>query len=205
MRSTVEQLLTKAVSGDADALTQLLREYGPSVQDQLRIGAQWQSMLGPEDVMQITYFEAFLHIKRFDGNSGTTFVRWLRLIAENNLRDAVRGLARQKHPPPANRVHLAAGGDSFVGLLGMLGATSATPSRAASLDETRTLLEGAIARLPSEYAMVVRLYDLEGGSIAEVAEKMKRSAGAVHMLRSRAHDTLRDLLGRESIFFSNSA
>jgi RNA polymerase sigma factor (sigma-70 family) len=90
-------------------------------------------------------------------------------------------------------------------MLEMLGATSATPSRAAALNESRTLLESAIARLPADYAMVVQLYDLEGNSIAEVAVAMKRSAGAVHMLRARAHDSLRELLGRESIFFSNPA
>jgi RNA polymerase sigma-70 factor, ECF subfamily len=205
MHDADDQLLSKAVSGDTDALAHLLRQHGQAIQEQLRIGPQWQSMLGREDVMQITYFEAFMHISRFDAKAGSTFGGWLRLIAENNLRDAIRGLARQKHPQPANRIHAAAHGDSFVGLLEMLGATSATPSRAAALDETRTLLEAAIARLPTDYAMVIRLYDLNGSSIADVAVAMKRSAGAVHMLRARAHDTLRELLGRESIFFSNTA
>jgi RNA polymerase sigma-70 factor (ECF subfamily) len=205
MRDADDQLLNKAVTGDTDALIQLLRRHGQSVQEQLRIGPQWQSMVGPEDVMQITYFEAFMHIGRFDAKDGSTFAGWLRQIAENNLRDAIRGLARQKAPHPANRVYPAASGDSFVGLLEMLGATSATPSRAAALNESRTLLESAIARLPADYATVVQLYDLEGNSIADVAVAMKRSAGAVHMLRARAHDSLRELLGRESIFFSNPA
>ncbi len=156
--------------------------------------------------MQITYLEAFIQIGRFDPKR-SAFAGWLRHIAENNLRDAIRGLGRQKQPPPANRVNVsgAGNGDSFVGLLEALGATSATPSRSAARHETKAMLEAAIARLPLDYATVVRLYDLEGQSIGEVAAAMKRSAGAVHMLRARAHDAMRELLGRESIFFSRSA
>lgn len=211
--------LAQAVAGDTQALSVLLRRHGPRVQEQLRIGPQWRSMIGAEDVMQITYLEAFIQIGRFDANRNppVTFEGWLRRIAENNLRDAIRGLSRQKHPQPANRVDVAgrggrggrggghSGGDSFVGLLETLGATSATPSRAAAHDEVQAMIEAAIVRLPADYAKVVRLYDLEGGSIAEVAAALQRSAGAVHMLRARAHDALRGILGRESIFFSHPA
>ena len=52
---------------------------------------------------------------------------------------------------------------------------------------------------------MIRLYDLEGRPIAEVAAEMGRSSGAVHMLRARAHDRLRELLGPESAFFTNPA
>lgn len=199
--------MTRAIAGDTAALSALLRLHGPRVQEQLRIGSPWQAMIGPEDVMQITYLEAFIQIGRFDASRGATFEGWLRHIAENNLRDAIRGLSRQKHPHPHKRVHDAPhrAGDSFIGLLETLGATSATPSRAAAHNETQAMIEAAIAQLPADYARVVQLYDMDGGSIAEVAQAMNRSAGAVHMLRARAHDGLRAILGRESIFFSNTA
>ena len=41
---------------------------------------------------------------------------------------------------------------------------------------------------------VIRLVDLEQKPFAEVANELDRSIGAVHMLRSRAHDRLRELL-----------
>jgi RNA polymerase sigma-70 factor, ECF subfamily len=120
-------------------------------------------------------------------------------------------LSRQKQPQPGNRVQVPAaggpggGGDSYQGLLDMLGTISATPSRHAGREEARLLIERALQRLPADYADVIRLYDLAGKPIGEVAQTMKRSTGAVHMLRARAHDCLRESLGTESMFFSNPA
>jgi RNA polymerase sigma-70 factor (ECF subfamily) len=201
-------LIDRAVTGDADALTALLREHGPAVARRLNISPAWQSMLDTDDVMQVTYIEAFMQISRFDPARGTPLAAWLEHIAQNNLRDAVRGLSRQKQPQPRDRLRIGAGaaaGDSYDGLLEMLGATSSTPSRAAGRQETLSMLDAAINRLPADYASVVRLYDLDGRPIAEVASTLNRSAGAVHMLRARAHDALRETLGRESMFFSTPA
>jgi RNA polymerase sigma-70 factor (ECF subfamily) len=197
-------LIDRAVAGNADALTDLLREHGPAVARRLNISPAWQSMLDADDVMQVTYIEAFMQISRFDTSRGTPFSAWLERIAQNNLRDAVRGLSRQKQPQPRDRVQVTAG-DSYDGLVEMLGATSATPSRAAGRQEILSMLDAAINRLPADYASVVRLYDLDGRPIAEVASTLNRSAGAVHMLRARAHDALRETLGRESMFFSTPA
>jgi len=52
---------------------------------------------------------------------------------------------------------------------------------------------------------VVRLYDLEELPAAEIAQRMGRSAGAIHMLKARAHDRLVDILGSSSSFFSSCA
>jgi RNA polymerase sigma-70 factor (ECF subfamily) len=203
-----DSLVHQAVAGDADALTTLLREHGPNVARRLHIGEQWQSMLDADDVMQVTYIEAFLQISRFDPSRGVPFQSWLERIAQNNLRDAVRGLSRQKQPQPRDRVQIpgtGGGGDSYDGLLVELGTTSTTPSRVAGRDEMHAMMERAIENLPPDYATVIRLYDLNGQPIAEVAANMKRSAGAVHMLRARAHDSLRQVLGTESMFFSTPA
>ncbi len=59
-----------------------------------------------------------------------------------------------------------------------------------------------LAKLPPDYATVIRLYDLQGKPIAEVAADLGRSEGAVYMLRARTHDRLRELLPGESKFFS---
>src|SRR5262245_36824902 len=88
----VDANLKNAVAGDTHALSMLLRQHGPTVQNRLRIAAQWRTVLEPEDVMQVTYLEAFLQIRRFDLSRGTTFEGWLEHVAQNNLRDAVRGL-----------------------------------------------------------------------------------------------------------------
>ncbi len=206
MADSGDELLSRAVSGDQGALTALLEQCGPRVRGRLegKIAAQWRSALDVDDVMQVTYLEAFLHIERFEPSGMGSFVAWLTRIAENNLRDAVKELGRAKRPQPKNRVRAPVGDDSYVALCELLGATSTTPSRHAARGEVRRVLESALGELPEDYAKVIRLYDLEGRSAAEVAGAMGRSTGAVYMLRARALDRLRDGLGPESAFFTHA-
>ncbi|MCK6455709.1 MAG: RNA polymerase sigma factor [Phycisphaerae bacterium] len=195
----------RAVEGDADGLSELLALFGPRVEAQLKIGRPWQALIEPGDVMQVTYLEAFLQISTFRPDQSGSFEAWLRRIAENNLRDAIRGLDRQKQLPPARRIVEHDAADSYVGLYEQLAATSTTPSRLAARNDIHRLLQAAVDRLPPDYARTVRLYDLEGRSITDVSAVMGRSAGAVHMLRARAHERLVELLGTASAWFGSNA
>lgn len=204
--SALQTLLTKAVKGDADAISRLLSSVGPKVEQELAIGRRWRHALDPGDVMQVTYLEAFLQISRFRPEQAGSFEAWLRRIAENNLRDAIRGMERQKQPPPSRRVSFDNPTDeSFTGLYDQLAAKGTTPSRAFARKDVQRLIEAALGKLPADYAQVVRLYDLDGQSVDEVAATMGRSTGAIHMLRARAHDRLGDLLETASSWFASSA
>ena len=200
-------LLQRAVEGDTAALRVLLEHFGGEVRKRIsgRIDKRFRASLDEDDVMQVAYLEAFLHIDQLTARDSASFLAWLTRIAENALRDAVRGLSRQKRPDPARRIVAVEGADSYVGLLECLGVTTTTPSREVARRDTAAILETAIARLPEDYKTAVRLYDLEGRPVSEVAANMGRSAGAVHMLRARAHDRLRQDLGTSSQFFSGSA
>lgn len=199
-------LLTRAVAGDAEALGELLRTYAPRLREALSIDARWRSVLEPDDVLQVTFLEAFLRIRAFKPAGPGAFLGWLRRIADNNLRDAVKGLGRQKRPPPGLAVQAPGGpGDSAMQLLEHLGVTTTTPSRVAAGNEVRDALNKALAALPADYAAVVRAYDLEGRDIAETAAMLGRSPGAVHMLRARGHAALAELLGAPAQFFSEDA
>lgn len=206
MSETTADLVRNAASGDVDALSELLRLHGPAVERTLQIGDIYRGMIDAADVMQVTYLEAFLQIGTYDTTKPDRFEAWLRQIAQNNLRDAIRGMERQKQPPPRNRLSPVNREDSMVDLYDLLGkGTSATPSRAVRRVELCGYLDRAIEALPERYGRVVRLYDLEGRSIAEVAEAVGKSAGAVHMMRARAHDRLRQEIGSPSRFFSFGA
>lgn len=194
-----------AIAGDVEAMTELLDECAPEVERSLSIGREWRSVLEPADVMQVTYLEAFLRIGQYDPARAEPFRAWLQRIADNNLKDAIRGLKRQKRPQPANRVTLPSFAESAAALYAELGVTTTTPSRHASQEERVSRLNTVLDAMPEDYAKVVRLYDLEGLPIAEVAQRMGRGSGAVHMLRARAHDRLRSLLGSESGWFGSSA
>jgi DNA-directed RNA polymerase specialized sigma24 family protein len=94
---------------------------------------------------------------------------------------------------------------SAVALIEQLGVGGATPSRAAAAGEWKSALEQALASMPADYAAVIRKYDLEGLAIGDVAVALGRTPGAVHMLRARGHDCLRELLGPGSKFFTHFA
>lgn len=207
MGGSEDDLLLRAVQGDGEALSALLRRYGPHVRHRLhgKIAARWQAVLEVADVMQVTYLEAFLRIRQFRPDGTHSFVAWLHRIAENNVRDSIRALERAKRPDPRRRIERAPGDSSATALAEVLGCTTSTPSRRAGRREVGELVEAAIERLPADYATVIRLYDLQGQSAAEVARSMRRSVGAVYMLRARAHERLRDVLGSESKFFSDSS
>ncbi len=204
MSACDDELLTKAAKGDLDAVAQLLKRHGPRIRQTLRIGKQWQSKFSADDVMQVTYLDTFMRAAGSLPDTGASFHRWLKRVAENNLRDAIKELSRSKRPPPHKRVESPPADESYVVLLEHLHATSTTPSRAVARGEAKNILEEAIEGLPADYATVVRLYDIEGRSGSEVASAMGRSRGAVVMLRARAHDRLAELLGSGSKFFSDS-
>lgn len=168
------------------------------------IDSRWQSMLDVDDVLQVTCLEAFLRIRQFEPRGNGAFQAWLLRIAENNLRDAVKELGRQKRPQPAAQVHRCGAGESWLTLVEGLAEASTTPSRDVARSERYEVLNTALRRMPPDYEHVVRLYDLEGRPVREVAAALGRSEGAVYMLRSRAHDCLRELLGTASRLFGVS-
>jgi RNA polymerase sigma-70 factor (ECF subfamily) len=195
-----DQLVAEAVAGDPAALSDLLERHGAIVRSGLQRSYQrrLKGEVDLDDVMQVTYLEAFLRIGAFTPGGPGAFSAWLRRIAENNLRDAIRksdAWDRRRSPVAmANAdscrglVELVAGGDS--------------PIRTAGQSETERLLELALRQLPDDYQRVLRLYDLEGLTGPEVARRLDRSHGAVKMLVARARDRLGELLGSGSKFFS---
>ena len=113
MDTSEGDLLSAATAGDEEALTRLLARYGPQVRKTIaaKIGNRWSSVLDADDVMQVTYLEAFLRIGYFSTSGTGSFNAWLARIARNNLLDAVKALERSKRPPPEKRVGTSASED----------------------------------------------------------------------------------------------
>ncbi len=200
-----ESLIERATSGDQDALATLLERVTPDLRARVesRIGKAYRGALDADDILQVTFVEAFMRIDTFENRGAEAFMGWLSRIAENNLRDAIRALDAAKRPSPTKRVHAKRTNDeSYATLVGVLGGTYSTPSRAAAMGEAHSAIDIAIAKLPPDYAQVIRDLDLAGKSVDEVASSMGRSKGAVHMLRARAHEALREQMGNASQFFS---
>lgn len=204
MTDREDDLLLQAQSGDTEALSRLLELHGAEVREFVarNLSPVWRSSLDADDVMQVSYLEAFLRIRTFVPRGAGSFVAWFQRIAQNNLRDAIRELERAKRPNPRRRAEIPRGDESYVALLDVVGLTTNTPSRNVALGEAATAIEQAVNLLPEDYATVIRRCDLQGTPVSEVAAEMGRSVGAVHMLRARAHERLREKLGTESMYFS---
>jgi RNA polymerase sigma-70 factor (ECF subfamily) len=204
-----DALLEAALKGDRGALIQLLEKLGPRVRARItpKISGHHRAAMDEDDVMQVTYLEAVTRLASFRGGGASGFLAWLTRLAENNLVDAIRMLEAEKRPNPKKRVHRARvqpDADSMVALIELVGVTSTAPSSAVTQSEIRRALDVVLARMPPDYAQVIRMYDLQGQPAAAVATEMGRSEGAIYMLRARAHDRLRDELPSESKFFSVS-
>jgi RNA polymerase sigma-70 factor (ECF subfamily) len=199
--------LRKAQAGDRGALVALLETLAPPIRERIshRIPAAMRSVIDTDDVMQVTYMEAVSRMDQFRTGGASGFRAWLARMAENNLIDAIRALEAAKRPSPRQKVTRGAADESAIALIEQLSATGqGTPSRVAARGEAVRFMQRALSELPGDYEKVVRMYDLEGRPIGEVASALGRSEGAVYMLRARAHDRLRDQMGPAAKFFTHA-
>ncbi|MFI4915001.1 MAG: RNA polymerase sigma factor [Phycisphaerales bacterium JB060] len=203
-----EELLARAIKGDRGALVDLLEHCAPMLRARLegKIPQSLSVTVEADDVLQVTYVEVVGRIGQFKTGGMSGFRAWVTRVAENNLLDAIRAAQAAKRPNPAKRAHTPrSADDSAATLIEVLaGDSKATPSRFVARGEAVMAMERMLATLPADYARVIRLYDLAGHSVEEVAKEMGRSTGAVFMLRARAHDRLRDAMGDPGQYFSRA-
>ena len=201
-------LLERAQAGDRESLIGLLEACAPRIRGRIapKITGYLRPFVDEDDVMQVTFLEVVTRFETFTNGDAHGFVSWMSRLAENNLIDAVRMIEADKRPNPKNRVETAGrtggGGEPMHALIDLIGVTVTSPSKAVAGQEIKSALSAVLDRLPPDYATVIKLYDLQGRSAAELASELDRSEGAIYMLRARAHERLRDLLPSESKFFS---
>ena len=69
-----DELLANATQGDAAALGMLLESHGLSIRQELKISPKWLGVVDADDVMQVTYLEAFLRILDFQPTGPGAFL-----------------------------------------------------------------------------------------------------------------------------------
>jgi RNA polymerase sigma-70 factor, ECF subfamily len=185
------ELIALAIDGDRDSLGRLLEAYAPELRRRLqgKISTRWQALLSDDDILQQTFADAFMGIKRFQSTGTQAFLAWLVRISQNNLQDAVKHLQANKSGGQQQQV--AAGSDeSYHRLMHDIADSISSPSIKAARKEIRHDLQQAIAKLPISYQQIVMDYDIHGESAEVVAERVGCSVGAMYMRRSRAHAML---------------
>ncbi len=80
-----------------------------------------------------------------------------------------------------------------------------SPSTVAAQRERVQCLQIAMAEMQIKHRQVLTLRYLENCSVAETAQALNISPGAVKMRTARALQALRDIIGSSSAFFSGGA
>ena len=193
-----EELIAAAKTGDQVSLERLLLVAYPKVLRHVEIKQPpiLKGKVGPDDLVQQAFTQAFLKIETFEGENEMSFMKWLRVIADRQLQDAVKALTRKKRG--GDRKQVTGGDDSKLQLLDILAGNESTASRQMSRKESVQALHVSIAELPEDYRLVILLRYFEGRSLAEIAQELDRSEGAVRGLLDRARAKLREAMGRAS-------
>lgn len=201
-----DSVISKAIAGDRNALSQLLELAAPVLRARLSsaIAQELQSMLTLDDLLQETYADAAQALGDFKPTGYNAFLAWLETIARRNLIDAARWLRSRG---AGQNVSMSADRDDSLDALylDMLSTSASTPSRFAARNEMRGYLESAIAQLGSIQRNVIEKHDLRGVDTGQIAAELGRSVGAVYLIRNRALRRLRELMGDSGLFFSVSS
>lgn len=207
MTSSDDPLLAGAQRGDAQALAELLERHAPIVRSRLAgaIPSRFQALISLDDVMQEAFTDAFVSIKRFQPEGEGAFAAWLTTLARHNLLDAIKMLETDKRGGKRRQLVGPAAEESFADLFEILASSITSPSANVAGREARDALREAVARLPANYRTVVEQYDLEGRAVQEVAIELKRSPGAIYMMRSRAHRLLAESMGAASQYLTGAS
>jgi RNA polymerase sigma-70 factor (ECF subfamily) len=168
------RLLERVQAGEAGAFDELVRRYlRPAYAIAYRVLKQREDA---EDVAQEALVATLETIHRFD--TRRPFGPWLYRIVMNRALNARKSRSIRAAEPVAEDV--VSPGES--------------PEQASERSEARDRLDRALATLPERQALIVRLFELEGFSSAEIGSMLQLSDGTVRWHLHQARGALREAL-----------
>jgi RNA polymerase sigma-70 factor (ECF subfamily) len=194
-----------AVDGDLAALEKLLVGFFPTLERHVeqRIPVEIRRHLSAEDILQEVFVQAFRDIGQLQHRNRASFMAWLVTIAEHRLADAIKRLGRKKRGGDLHQVaHFSTNSTSAsVLLMDAIYQDHHLPDDSAARREMSIALQIALAALPAEQREVLRLRYLQHMDVAEIADQLGRTTGAVRGLIDRGKKRLADAMGRSSLWF----
>jgi RNA polymerase sigma-70 factor (ECF subfamily) len=157
----------------------------------LQLDPRLQGKVDLSGVVQDTLLEAHRHMDKLQKMTPAEQEAWLRTALNHNLLDVVRSLKTRKHDVGRERSLEAALDDSSARLEAWLAADQSSPSQQASRNEQGLLLAECLQKLPEDQQRAIELKYWHGCKLAEIAELLGRSKGAVAKLIERASKILR--------------
>ena len=191
----LNERMAAAKAGDLSSIYELVVEHRDwlSAQIEPRIPQRFRSVLGVEDILQESLYEAVLYFCDF--NPEASLRAWLLSIAQNNLIDAVRGLSAIKRggsikinsAMDANTLN-----EPYDELLSLIAGTTTPPSQKLLKKEALEKLDDLLNSLPDETRELIKAYFFSGKSRDAIAQELGISVQALYMRRNRAIRMLRD-------------
>jgi RNA polymerase sigma-70 factor, ECF subfamily len=151
----------------------------------------------PADIVQIVLLKAHLARDSFQGTTTDELAGWLRQILANTLADALRARLRGKRDVRLEVSLEQSLAQSSERLAACVPGREPTPSAVVLQAERGLRLAAALAQLPPPQREAVTLKHFEGRCLAEVAEKMDRTAASVASLLRRGLARLREILAED--------
>ena len=185
---TDDALVAAAAAGDEDAFAKLFERHRRQV---ARIAGRFFSQVEQiEDIIQDSFTKAFFALGTYHGTHAASFKAWLTQIAVNSCYDQLR---RTRRRPPEAFIDINDNESQALAIQLRAASTSADAERAAI---SRDLAAKLLARLSAEDRLVLTLLDVEGFSVAEIAEMTTWSVSKVKVRAHRARAHLRRILQR---------
>lgn len=170
MNRTVTELIQKARSGDQSAITDLYQQTYDQAYYTVR------SMIRDEDevldILQDSYIKVFSHLDSFEGDK---FTAWVRQIAANTARDALK----KKRPLLFSELEQDNGTDIPVEERFEDDNTEHLPEYVIDRDETSRLIREILDELPEDQRAAIGMYYYEEMSVKEIAAAMNATENAV--------------------------
>jgi len=192
----IPRLIARAQTGDQDALNQLCAHYRPFLQTiaAIKVGRSLERRLNASDIVQETSLDMIRGLREFRGTSEPELSAWLKQILKRNIADkvrnnraAVRDLRREEYLD-------GAGESASITWMQPVGRDQ-SPSQLVMNGESALRFAMALQSLPEDQCTVVRMRYMEGMKLAEIAEALDKSTGAVAGLLRRGQNALLGQIG----------
>ncbi|HZS31122.1 MAG TPA: sigma-70 family RNA polymerase sigma factor [Gaiellaceae bacterium] len=173
-------LVTRAKSGDADALEALCARHAPRVERLARHILRDQE--DARDAAQESLAKLCVRLRQFRGES--QFSTWLHRLVVNTCRDAAERQRSRTHDPLPDEL----GADVEV-----------DPARGVRMAELRRELCDSLAGISPEQAQVIVLKDALGYTFEEIAAAADMPVGTAKCHAHRGRSRLRERLEKRDV------
>jgi RNA polymerase sigma-70 factor (subfamily 1) len=179
--------------GSSDAVNQALEEFRAYLETLtfIQVHPRLRSKFGLSDVIQNTLLEACRDLERIQALDAAGRKRWLRRMLVNNLLEEIDRWRTGRRDVRLEQTLQAASDESSCRLQNWLAVEDSSPSERLGRQEGALRLLEALSKLDVRQREALILQKYHGWTLAEIAEHLGCTAGAVAGLHARGLKELR--------------